>query len=179
MAEMQLPFAEEAAKKIKLLILDVDGVLTDGSICLGAQGELFKAFNIKDGLGIAVWHKQGNKTAIITGRQSEMVQRRVEELGITALFQGKSDKRAAYRELKESLGYADEEIAYIGDDLIDLPVMRQVGLAAAVGDAVPEVKLLAHYVAAKNGGRGAVREIIEFILRSQGQWSKIVTGYLE
>ena len=166
------------AQKIRMIIFDVDGVLTDGGVYIGAEGELFKAFNIKDGMGIALWQRAGLKTAIITGRTSKMLEQRAVELHITEFRQGCIDKRDAYKEIKEKHSLTDEEIAYIGDDLIDLPVMLQVGLAAAPADAVVDVRDRAHFVACKTGGHGAVREVLEFIMKSQGLWRDIVNTFL-
>lgn len=166
------------AKKIKMIILDVDGVLTDGGVHIGEDGELFKTFNIKDGMGIALWQRAGFKTAIITGRRSKMLEKRAEELHITEFRQGCLDKRDAYKEIKEKYSLKDEEIAYIGDDLIDLPVMIQVGFAAAPADAVSDVRERAHFVTEAYGGRGAVREVLEFILKSQNLWKDIVNTFL-
>ena len=163
-----------AARQVKLVIFDVDGVLTDGGIYIGPQGELFKAFNAKDGLGVSLWHKAGGKTAIITGRTSEQLSCRAQELGISRVWQGQRDKRAAYRELKEAFGLADEEIAYIGDDLIDLPVMLQVGFTGAPADASPEVRRIASVVSGLPGGHGAVREVLEFLLKAQGKWEALL-----
>ena len=154
-------------------------MLTDGGIYVGDHGEMYKPFNVKDGLAITTWHKLGLRSAIITGRQSEMVRIRAEKLGITDLWQGNPDKRAAYEALKEKYSLSDKEIAYIGDDLIDLPIMTKVGLPIAVGDAVSEVKKYALLVTKQTGGHGAVREAIEFILKIQGIWDKIVNKYLE
>ena len=171
--------AEQRAQKVRMIIFDVDGVLTDGGIYVGGSGELFKPFNCRDGLGITLWQRAGFKTAIITGRNSTMVASRVAELHITALWQNCPDKREAYAELKTRYGLADEEIAYVGDDLIDLPVLIQVGFAAAVGDAVAEVRAQAHFTAQHTGGHGAAREVIEFILKAQGRWDGIVAGFLQ
>lgn len=174
-----MSLAAERAADIKLIIFDVDGVLTDGGIYVGDHGEMYKPFNVKDGLAITTWHKLGLRSAIITGRQSEMVRIRAEKLGITDLWQGNPDKRTAYETLKEKYSLSDKEIAYIGDDLIDLPIMTKVGLPIAVGDAVSEVKKYALLVTEQTGGHGAVREAIEFILKIQGIWDKIVNKYLE
>ena len=165
------------AKKIKLIIFDVDGTLTDGGIYIGTSGEMFKAFNCQDGFAIVTAHKIGLKTAIITGRESAITTNRAKELGITAVKQGHLDKRNAYKELKAEFNLRDEEIAYIGDDIIDLPVLVQVGFRAAVGNANIEVKEIAHFVAEKDGGKGAVREVMEFIFKAQGKWSEIVNQY--
>ena len=175
-----MKFTEDAynrAKKIKLVIFDVDGTLTDGGIYMGTNGELFKAFNCQDGFGITAAHKVGLKTAIITGRESVITTNRAKELGITAVKQGQMDKRNAYKELKAEFNLSDEEIAYVGDDIIDLPVFVQVGFRAAVGNANIELKERAHFVAKNDGGKGAVREVLEFILKSQGKWAEIVRKY--
>lgn len=165
------------AKKIKLIIFDVDGTLTDGGIYIGERGEFFKAFNCQDGFGIVTAHKLGLKTAIITGRESVITSNRAKELGITAVKQGHMDKRNAYKELKAEFNLRDEEIAYVGDDVIDLPVFVQVGFRAAVGNANIALKERAHFVAENDGGKGAVREAIEFILKSQGKWAELVRQY--
>ncbi len=175
-----MEFTAEAirrAEKVRLIIFDVDGVLTDGGIYIGAEGELFKPFFCRDGLGVTMAHRSGLKTAIITGRQSRHLLYRAQELRITEVFQGNLDKRAAYRELKAKLGLADEEIAYFGDDLVDLAIMRQVGFPAAVGDAVPEVREAAVAVSGFPGGHGAVRELIEFILKAQGKWQALLDDF--
>ncbi len=169
--------AFERAKKIKLIIFDVDGTLTDGGIYIGERGEIFKAFNCHDGFGITAAHKVGLMTAIITGRTSTITANRAKELGISAVKQGQPDKRNAYAELKSEFNLTDEQIAYVGDDVIDLPVFVQVGFAAAVGDANFEVKDRAHFVAEKFGGHGAVREVIEFILKVQDKWPEIISQY--
>ena len=165
------------AQKVKLIIFDVDGTLTDGGIYIGNSGEIFKAFNCQDGFGITAAHKFGLKTAIITGRTSTITTNRAKGLGIIAVKQGQMDKRNAYKELKAEFNLRDDEIAYVGDDIIDLPVLVQVGFRAAVGNANIEVKERAHFVAENDGGKGAVREVIEFILKSQGKWSELVNQY--
>ena len=169
--------ALECAQKIKLIILDVDGVLTDGGIYIGENGELYKPFSCRDGLGISLWQRAGFKTAIITGRKSAQLAFRAQELKISSVYQGNSDKRAAYLDLKQQHNLKDEEIAYIGDDLIDLPIMLQVGLPMAVADAMPEVREVAKVVADFSGGHGAVRELIEFVLKAQGKWSAIIKDF--
>ena len=170
--------AIERAGKIKLVIFDVDGVLTDGGVYVGEHGELYKPFYCRDGLAIALLRRVGIKTAVITGRTSKMVAFRAAELKIDAVWQGHLDKREAYAALKQQFGITDDEVAYIGDDLVDLPVMLQAGLAAAVGDAVPEVKKISHVIADARGGYGAVRELLEFILKAQGLWEGIVDGFM-
>ncbi|MBP5199905.1 MAG: HAD-IIIA family hydrolase [Schwartzia sp.] len=175
--DLQIALAERM-KRIRLIVLDVDGVLTDGGIYMGPEGEAMKRFDIKDGLGIALWHRVGGKTAILTGRSSQIVENRAKELHISVVRQGCTDKGVAYKELKAELKISDEEIAYIGDDIIDLPVMKQVGLPVAVADAVPEVRSVACLVAAHCGGRGAIRETVERILRAQGRFEEAAAQYL-
>ena len=169
------------AAKIKLLALDVDGVLTDGSLNIGAEGELFKAFNARDGLGLSCLLRSGVRVAIITGRKSAIIHRRAEELGITELYEGIKDKRKILAELAEQGGLAREEIAYMGDDLNDLPALTYAGLACAPADAVPEVLAASDFISTKCGGRGAVREAeaAELILKAQGKWTEIVDAYLK
>ena len=170
--------AYDRAKKIRLIIFDVDGVLTNGKIYIGERGEFFKAFNCRDGFGITSAHKLGMKTAIITGRDSVFTAYRAKYLGISSVKQGQSNKRNAYKEIKAEFNLTDEEIAYVADDIIDLPVFVQVGFRAAVGDADEEVKKRAHFIAENVGGNGAAREAIEFILKAQGKWSELVENYI-
>ena len=174
-------YSEDAflrAQKVKMIILDVDGVLTDGSVCVGADGELFKTFNVRDGLGITLAQKYGIKTAIITGRESKMLAFRARELKINAIYQNKKNKIPAYRELQAEYDLKPEEFAYIGDDLFDLAVMNDVGFPATVADATDEAKSVAILESEIAGGHGAVRQIIEFILKAQGKWQSIVDGYM-
>lgn len=174
-------FSEDAyksAQKVKMIILDVDGVLTDGSIAIGSDGELFKSFNVRDGLGITLAQKHGIKTAIITGRKSKMLAYRAKELKINAFYQDKKNKIPAYRQLQQEFALKPEEFAYIGDDLFDLAVMNDVGFPATVSDATDEAKSVAKFISDFAGGKGAVRQIIEFILKSQGKWQQIVDGYM-
>ena len=176
-----MPIREDAiarAKKIKCVILDVDGVLTDGGIYVAPDGsELYKPFFARDGLAITLAHKVGIVPAIITGRASTIVENRARELHIDLVYQGKLDKRAAYADIKAKTGVTDEQVAYIGDDIVDLPILRMVGLPCAVGDAVPEVKETAQIIADAYGGRGAVREIYEIILKTQGLWDEVLTAF--
>lgn len=168
----------DRARQIKLLVLDVDGVLTNNQLVFGRDGEILKIFHSQDGLGIAAAHKAGLKTAIISGRNSEMVRRRGAELHIGDLFQGAGDKVAAFSQLLEKHGLTPDDAAYVGDDLNDLPVLSRAGLACAVANAAPEVKARSHYVAQHAGGSGAVREIIEYILKAQDKWAWVVEQYL-
>lgn len=165
------------AQAIRLLICDVDGVLTDGSVILGNAGEELKAFNIKDGFGLRALQKFGIAVALITGRQSKLVERRAAELDITLVYQGNANKRGAYAELLQKLQLSPAQTAHIGDDLPDLPLFQQVGLAAAPADAHPVMKAHAHVVTAANGGAGAVREICDLLLQAQGHWPSLLAEY--
>lgn len=166
-------------EKIKLLALDVDGVLTDGTINIGSSGEVFKGFNAKDGLGISCALRYGVEVAIITGRFSEIIHRRAAELGIKYLYEGVRDKYAALEKLRKELKLEQQEVAYMGDDLNDLPAFKAAGLTFAPADAVAEVAAAAHIVTAACGGRGAVREAAELLLKAQGSWEKAVASYQE
>lgn len=165
-------------QQIRLLAMDVDGVLTDGSLNIGAEGELFKAFNAKDGIGISLAMRNGLEIALITGRRSEIIHRRAEELGITLLYEGVKDKALQLKQIAAERGISLDEIAYMGDDLNDLPAMVQAGISFAPADAAKDVLKAVNAVASCNGGRGAVREIIELILEAQGKWENIVKAYM-
>lgn len=156
------------AAAVRLLILDVDGVMSDGLIYMGNNGEELKAFNVRDGYGLRCILTSGIEVAIITGRQAKLLEDRCQTLGISHLFQGQSDKLIAYRQLLSELALTPDQVAYIGDDLIDWPVMAQVGLSVAVADAHPLLLPKADYITRIAGGRGAVREICDLILMSQG-----------
>ncbi|MET4875953.1 3-deoxy-manno-octulosonate-8-phosphatase KdsC [Morganella morganii] len=159
----------EKAAKIRLLICDVDGVMSDGLIYQGNSGEELKAFNVRDGYGIRCLLTSGVEVAIITGRKAKLLEDRANTLGITHLYQGQSDKLLAYRELLDKLALRPGEVAYIGDDLIDWPVMAEVGLSAAVADAHPLLLPKADYVTQIAGGRGAIRELCDLILLAQNK----------
>lgn len=169
----------EVAKDVKLLILDVDGVLTDGSIILDSNSNEIKAFHVRDGHGIKMLQKAGVEVAIITGRQSKVVEIRAQELGITELFQGRNEKVLALERLREKFGLSYEEIAYIGDDIVDIPVLKRVGFPIAVKDADGEAKTHAVLITKNCGGRGAVREVCDLILKSKGLWKSLMGEYLE
>lgn len=173
------PDAVQKARRIKLIIFDVDGVMTDGSIIFHNSGEESKVFNAKDGHGIKLMMRAGIQVAIITGRKSEVVRLRAEELGIEHLFQGALEKGDAVRELLDRLKLAPEDAAYMGDDLIDIPAMRLVGLAVSVADAGEDAKKYAHIITKLPGGRGAVREACEFILKSQKLWESSIERYVK
>ena len=168
-------FPSGRAKKIKLLIMDVDGVLTDGKIIIGSSGEEFKHFHVLDGAGIHLALKAGLKIAIISGRKSAATRIRAGELGISELWQVESKKEKVYEKLLKKYNLVDSEIAYIGDDVFDIEIMKRAGLAIAVSNAVDEVKLTAHYITKKAGGYGAVREVIDFILRA---WKKRILSLI-
>jgi 3-deoxy-D-manno-octulosonate 8-phosphate phosphatase (KDO 8-P phosphatase) len=169
--------AKQNAKLIKLIILDVDGVLTDGQIIYTSEGQEIKNFNVRDGFGIRLAHRAGIKTAIISARQSNVITQRAKELEITEIHQNALQKLPAYEQILKLHELTDKQVAYMGDDLIDLPILRRVGLAVAVADAVPEVRQAAHYVTLNPGGKGAVRELIELILKAQGCWEKVTSRY--
>jgi len=163
--------------KIKLLLLDVDGVLTDGRITYDNNGVETKAFDVKDGHGLKLVQRAGIAVGIITGRSSDVVALRARELGIEIVYQGAKDKLVPYVEVLEALGLIDEQVAYVGDDVVDLPILRRVGFSATVADAVDDVKPLVDYVARRPGGRGAVREICDFILKNSGVWTEVTVRY--
>ena len=165
--------------KIKLLLLDVDGVMTDGRITYDNDGGETKSFDVKDGHGLKLVQRAGIRVGIITGRQSSIVARRAAELGIELVYQGVKDKSLPFREILEKLALSPEEVAYVGDDVVDLPIMRQVGFAATVADAVDDVKPYAHMVTKRCGGRGAVREVCDFLLKESGRWSAVTRHYFE
>ncbi|WP_205729074.1 3-deoxy-manno-octulosonate-8-phosphatase KdsC [Ferrimonas sediminicola] len=158
----------ERAGAIRLLVCDVDGVFSDGRIYLGNQGEELKAFHTRDGFGVKALQNSGVQVAVITGRRSEIVQTRMTALGVAHIYQGVEDKVAAYEELKSRLGVSDGQCAYIGDDLVDAPVMALTGLAVAVADAHPLLLRQAHLVTRARGGFGAVRELCDLIMEAQG-----------
>jgi 3-deoxy-D-manno-octulosonate 8-phosphate phosphatase (KDO 8-P phosphatase) len=160
--------------RIELLLLDVDGVLTDGSVIYSAQGDELKCFHVRDGSGIKYWRQSGKRVAVLSGRNSETVRRRALELGIDLVIQGESEKLPALGRILSDTGLQADQVCAIGDDLPDLPVLRHSGLAVAVADAVPELKAVAHYTTNLPGGRGAVREAIEWLMRGQGTWDAAV-----
>ncbi|MCU7814991.1 MAG: 3-deoxy-manno-octulosonate-8-phosphatase KdsC [Candidatus Thiodiazotropha sp. (ex Rostrolucina anterorostrata)] len=166
------------ASGVKLVIFDVDGVLTDGSLYLGDDGQEYKAFNSRDGHGMKMLQKSGVVIGIITGRTSEVVRIRMEGLGIEHVYQGKHDKLPAYQELRDKLGLTDGQVAYVGDDVVDLPIMRRVGLAIAVNDAHPFVIQHAHWQTPHAGGCGAGRDVCEMVLEAQGNLQAELDGYL-
>ncbi len=168
---------EARCRRIEMLVLDVDGVLTDGRIVYGDRGEELKAFHVRDGSGLKFWLGAGKRAGIISGRRSPVVLRRATELGLTAVVQGAQDKRPAFEQMLTEHGLSAEQACYVGDDLPDVPLLRRSGLAVAVADACGEAKAAAGYVTAAAGGRGAVREVVELILRAQQRWAEVVARY--
>lgn len=168
----------EKAARIRLVIFDVDGVLTDGSLYIGDDGQEYKAFNSLDGHGMKMLQNAGVQIGIITGRSSEVVRIRMESLGIDHVYQGRREKLPAYQDLKQKLGLEDEQIAYVGDDVVDLPVMTRVGLAVAVQDAHSFTKQHAHWITAIPGGHGAGREVCELLMSAQGKLQAALDHYL-
>jgi 3-deoxy-D-manno-octulosonate 8-phosphate phosphatase (KDO 8-P phosphatase) len=168
----------EKAANIKLAVFDVDGVLTDGKLILGESGNEYKAFHVRDGHGLVMLLESGCKIAVITARSSKIVAERMSSLGIEYVYQGEKDKGARLMKLIEELGLNREQVAYVGDDVIDLPAMTKVGLPIAVADARPEVKEHANWVTEERGGQGAVREVCEFIMKAQGNFDERIKAYL-
>ena len=165
------------AARVRLLLLDVDGVLTDGRIVYADDGAELKRFHVRDGSGLKLWHAAGKRSAIVSGRKSAAVERRAGELGIRPVLQGRDDKLAAFAEVLAATGLRPEQVCAVGDDLPDLPVLRRCGLAVAVADACPEARAAAHYVSTAPGGRGAVREAVEWLLKAAGRWDDLVARY--
>lgn len=169
---------EQRASRIKLLLMDCDGVLTDGRIWLFENGEEQKGFHTRDGLGLALWHRAGMRSGIISGNRSNAVDRRAHSLGISFVIQGCEEKQQAFAEILSQAEVSADEVAYMGDDLNDLPLMRQSGLGIAVADAASETRQHAHYVTQSLGGHGAVREVIELLLKAQGRWDQLINHYI-
>ena len=168
---------KERAKKIKLLILDVDGVLTEGHIIYDNFGDELKCFNVQDGLGMFLLNKAGIKSVIITAKKSRAVKRRAHDMRVAAVYSA-HDKLKVYQKVLKRFRVKNEEVCFIGDELLDLPLIKRAGLAIAPPNAAEEVKNTAHYVTKEHGGRGAVREVIEIILKSQGLWDKVIARYM-
>jgi 3-deoxy-D-manno-octulosonate 8-phosphate phosphatase (KDO 8-P phosphatase) len=176
-SDIHISEVERRARRIKLLLMDCDGVLTDGRIELLENGDEQKTFHARDGQGIALLHWAGLKTGIISGRTSRAVERRARNLGMAYLRQETKDKIEALDEILAAAGLEVDQCAYIGDDLADIPVMLRVELAVAVGDAVFETQQAAHYVTGLPGGHGAVREVTDLILKAQGHWHELMKGF--
>ncbi len=166
-------------KKVKLLLLDVDGVLTDGGLIYHDDGTESKVFDVKDGHGIKLLQRAGIEVGFLTGRHSRAVMNRAVDLGIELVMQGIKNKVKAYNEVLEQRGLTDEEVAFMGDDLVDIPVLRRVGVAIAVPDACRDVFPYVHYTTQRSGGKGACREVCEMILKAQRKWSSVTERYFE
>jgi len=168
----------ERCAAIRLLLTDVDGVLTDGGVILDNQGVESKCFNIRDGLAMRLWQHAGGRAGIITGRSSQVVKLRAAELDLDVVRQGVKEKLPEVQAVASALGLGAEQIAYLGDDLPDLPTIRYAGLGIAVADAPEEVRDAADYVTSVPGGRGAVREVVELVLKNTGKWESAIRKYL-
>jgi YrbI family 3-deoxy-D-manno-octulosonate 8-phosphate phosphatase len=168
---------EQRIAAIQLILCDVDGVLTDGRLSFDNQGIEIKAFYVRDGLGIKLWQQAGGVFGLLTARSSHIVKVRAAELGVDLIRQGFSDKLPIAQQIMQEHGLTAEQVCYVGDDLTDLPLISHVGLGVAVADAVEEVRSAAHMTTAAAGGRGAVRELIETILKSQDRWSELIRKY--
>ena len=175
---MDIATAMARAARIKLMIFDVDGILTDGSLHFGAEGEVIKTFNVLDGHGIKMLQQSGVATAIISARQSPIVLKRATDLGIRHVQQGIHDKRSAFEQLLKETNMPADLCGFIGDDVIDLPILTRVGFAASVPNGHAEVRSRVHYVTQASGGRGAAREVCDLILRSQGNYEAAMAPYL-
>lgn len=167
------PEVLERAKKITLLMMDVDGVLTDGRILYGNYGDELQSFNVKDGMGMWLWHEAGMQSVVLSGRRSAMVTRRSKEMQVSRVHQAVKDKKKTYLSIIKEMGKLEEEVCYMGDDLLDIPVLQRAGLAVTVADAVAEVRSQAHYITQHSGGSGAVREVVDLLLKATGQWEKV------
>ena len=169
----------QRAQNIRLLILDVDGVLTDGRLYFDAKGEALKVFHVRDGHGIKQAQRAGIEVALLSGRRSDAAYHRAKELGINRFHEGLRDKVAVMQEIMAAMGIEASQVAMVGDDLVDLPIMSRAGLAVAVADAVPEVLAAAQWVTTNPGGRGAVREVCDLLLKAQGKWGEVVRPWME
>jgi len=170
---------KKKAKDIKLLIMDVDGVLTTGCIVIDGLGRETKIFDVQDGFGIMLWKRAGLKTAIITAGLTAAVKKRAAVLKVDYLYQKARNKLPVYEELKNKLRVNDNQICFIGDDIIDVPLLKRVGLACSVPNAHDEIKPYAHYITKREGGKGAVREIIDMMLRAKGLWKEVTGDYIK
>jgi len=173
-----LPAIERRAAHIKLLLMDCDGVLTDGRLWLVDSDEQ-KSFDVRDGLGLKLWRRAGLKSGIISGRRSGAVERRAKDLQIDFLRQGEPNKISAFEEILKLAGVDENDVAFVGDDLTDIPPMQRSEFAVAVADAAEETQLVAHYLTQARGGFGAVREVVEIILKAQGRWSELTREYFK
>ena len=171
------PDVLQRASHISMLLLDVDGVLTDGRIVYAEYGDELKFFDVQDGAGLVFWNRMGLKSALITSRKSKLLKRRAKEMRVDFLAQGALLKLPVYEKLLKRFRITDEQVCAIGDDLMELPILRRVGLAVAVPNGVDEVKQVSHYLTQRPGGRGAVREVVEIILKAKGLWDQLMHRY--
>lgn len=167
------------ARKIELLLLDVDGVLTDGRLTMSTEGAELKSFHARDGLGIRMAQRGGIMIGLISGRESKVVTDRAEELYITEVHQRIYDKLEKYQEILQRLKLEPEQVCFMGDDLVDIPVLRAVGMAAAPADAIEQVRSTVHFITERNGGAGCVRELVDLLLQATGKWDKVTSRFLE
>ena len=165
---------DDRARRIRFILMDVDGVLTDGGLYYGPDGELFKRFDVKDGHGLVMWRISGGRAGVLTARSGAATQKRADELKLELVLQGQRDKRAGFLQALSRTNLTADEICYVGDETNDLGPLELCGLAVAPADAVAEVKAHSHFVTQAHGGRGAIRELVERILRAQGKWESIV-----
>jgi len=165
------------ATRVTTLVLDVDGVLSDGRIIYDEFGDELKCFDVQDGSGLLLWHRAGLKSALITARKAKLITRRAKEMAVDFLAQKALQKLPVYERLVRRFRLSHEQVCAIGDDLMDLPILRRAGLAVAVPNAVEEVKAISHYVTRRPGGKGAVREVIDLILKAKGLWPTVVEHY--
>jgi 3-deoxy-D-manno-octulosonate 8-phosphate phosphatase (KDO 8-P phosphatase) len=168
------PDVRRRASKVSFILLDVDGVLTDGRIVIGSDGHEAREFFVRDGMGIRIGQESGLTVGLLSGRESAVVTARAAELGITELHQGVRHKAVCFREILTRNGLTPDAVCYMGDDVIDVPVLRLAGLSVAPADAAPEARQAAHYVTERQGGRGAVREMIDLVLRAKGMWDGVI-----
>ena len=164
--------------QIQLLIMDVDGVMTDGGIIIHSDGSESKRFHVLDGHRVTLWHRAGLESAILSGRDTPATTIRAQQIGVKYILQGCKQKLPAFEQLLKDSGYLAQQTAYIGDDLLDLPLLRRVGFAAVVANGVEEIKSYAHYVTKHPGGHGAVAEVVEYLLKQTGKWDGIIAGYM-
>ncbi|MBV8201955.1 MAG: phenylphosphate carboxylase subunit delta [Acidobacteria bacterium] len=169
---------KERAAGLAWLLLDVDGVLTDGRLVYGADGEQWKVFDVRDGQGLGLAQRDGLKVGLLSGRESRALEARAQEIGVDALVMHRTDKAAAFGEFLSAHAITAARVAYMGDDLLDLPVLLACGLSFAPADAVPDVRSRVHHVLSLPGGRGAVREMVEIVLQARGAWDRLLAGYL-
>lgn len=165
-------------REIKLLIMDVDGVMTDGGIIIHSDGTESKRFHVLDGHRVTLWHRAGLESAILSGRDTPATAIRAQQIGVKYVLQGCKQKLPVFEQFLKETGYTAAQVAYIGDDLLDLPLLKRVGFAAVVANGVEQIKPYAHYVTQRSGGDGAVAEVIEYILRQTGRWDEVNAGYM-